>query len=109
MKKWSVRIGSEDKIIEEQPNNQCPFVAHFVPTPKFNTPIEYPPSAYDKDGHNGLPYVFYQHIDPDGLRANVQFCQLTGRKKDVFQCWNPGEWQTCIYFRGGMERAKEIE
>jgi hypothetical protein len=57
----------------------------------FNYPIPYPCT-------DGTVYTFYYHFDGFDQYYNCQFCQLIGRKRDVFECLNQSEWQKCIHY-----------
>ena len=73
---------------------ECPYVDRsFTPDPKFNTPISY------KALGSSAEYIFYDHEDGFGKITRVQFCQLIGRKRDVFECLNENEWKQCPYFK----------
>ena len=79
---------------------ECPFVDRsFTPHPEFNKAIDY------KDLGGSVNYVFYDHDDGFGKITRVQFCQLIGRKRDVFQCMNESRWRQCSHFRRS-ERAE---
>lgn len=70
--------------------SECPFVNRSItPTPAVNKPLNY------LDFGGAQDYVFYDHTDPFGKVTRVQFCQLIGRKQDVFQCMNESEWCLC--------------
>ena len=47
-------------------------------------------------------WKFWKHTDPYGYVTNVQFCKLIGRKQDVFECINDGEWRNCPHNRFGV-------
>lgn len=58
--------------------------------------------------HGGCEYIFYDHDDGFGHITRVQFCQLIGRKKDVFECLNESEWHACKAYRSkGAVEASE--
>ena len=76
--------------------SQCPFIAKFTPTPEFNEPVDYKTA-------DGGTYTFYRHDDGLGKISNVQFCELIGRKKDVFECLNENEWRCCYAYRSAMQ------
>ena len=83
---------------------QCPFIDKRPPDPKFNIPINY------RDCGGAEDYVFYDHDNGFGWLTRVQFCQMIGRKKDVFQCLNESEWRACPYYRvqrDTLERSKK--
>jgi len=75
---------------------QCPFVV--------------PESEIAKEGNKrvnysdfgGCEYIFYDHDDGFGTVTRVQFCELIGRKRDVFECLNESEWHACIHYRNKM-------
>ena len=72
---------------------ECPFIKRdFVPDPTFNKPIDY------ADLGGSEHYVFYDHDDGFGGITRVQFCQLIGRKRDVFECLNESEWRRCGHY-----------
>lgn len=87
---------NKPNVVQPHPR-ECPFVDRtFIPNPNFNIPKEYD----DADGK----YIFYLHYsgfeEQDGTTPkNVQFCKLIGRKKDVFECLNDGEWHECPYYK----------
>lgn len=79
---------------------ECPFVQrNFTPDPAFNKPIDY------ADLGGNQHYIFYAHDDGFGQVTRVQFCQLIGRKRDVFECLNESEWHACSHYRAC---AKEV-
>ena len=43
-------------------------------------------------------YIYFKHTTLDGEITNVQFCELCGRKKDIFECFNENEWKDCAYY-----------
>jgi len=74
-------------------STECPFVDRsFIPAPiELNRPCEF-------ECDDGTVYVFYDHDDGFGVHSNVQFCQLIGRKRDVFECLNEREWRACGHY-----------
>ncbi len=52
--------------------------------------------------HCGARYIYYEHDNGFGETTLVQFCKLIGRKKDVFECLNEGEWHACYAYRSGL-------
>ena len=74
--------------VEKHPN-ECPFIDRRVPDPNFNKSLTYPTPEGD--------YIFYDHDDGFGKITRVQFCQLCGRKRDIFECFNESEWRRCTY------------
>ena len=82
--------------------HECPYVdRRFVPVPEdLNIPVVYPTNDGD--------YIFYDHDDGYGEISRVQFCQLVGRKRDVFECFNESEWKACSYYRSAT-RARSDE
>ena len=76
---------------------QCPFIE---PEPNIskegNRRVNYADSG-------GADYIFYDHDDGFGNISRVQFCQLIGRKKDVFECFNESEWKQCRAYKSKME------
>ena len=77
---------------------KCPFIDRsFTPDPTFNKPITYSSPEHEDD------YIFYRHDDGFGNKSNVQFCQLCGRKRDVFQCLNESEWKRCPHYQVHMD------
>ena len=78
---------------------ECPHISKGIVADKFNKPVNY-------EDFGGIDYVFYDHTDPDGKIISVQFCQLVGRKKDVFECLNENEWQNCQAFNISKERRE---
>lgn len=72
-------------------SHECPHIDRsFVPAEDVNKPIDYKTMEFDF-------YRFYEHTDPKGKKSKVQFCELIGRKKDVFECFNTYEWKYCPY------------
>jgi len=67
---------------------ECPNIDK-NPKDKFNQPVNY------KDIGGPVDYIFYDHTDAYGNITMVQFCKRKGRKKDIFQCLNEGEWRVC--------------
>lgn len=78
---------------------ECPFVDRtFIPFPEeHNKPVDFENSA-------GV-YRFYHHFDGFDRAYPAQFCKLIGRKRDVFECLNPGEWHECSHYRA--QKASE--
>ncbi len=72
---------------------ECPYIYRSSPPDSFNKPLEYQPEA------GGDVYIYYEHDDGFGVKSLVQFCQVCGRKRDVFQCYNESEWKTCGYYQ----------
>lgn len=71
---------------------ECPFIDRGIdPNPKFNKKRVF---RFD----NGYEYVYYEHDDGFGKIYPAQFCQLVGRKRDVFQCVNIVERETCYAY-----------
>lgn len=77
---------------------ECPFINRSLKPDPFNTPINY------KDLGGPVDYIFYDHDNGFGRIARVQFCELIGRKRDVFQCLNESEWKRCPHFLVQAER-----
>jgi hypothetical protein len=74
----------------------CPFIkTDSVPNPDFNKPERF---LFD----DGSDYLYYLHSDGFGVEYPAQFCQRIGRKRDVFQCANVGEWSTCPFFESNI-------
>jgi len=81
---------------------KCPFITD----PKriernFNKAINY------KDLGGNEDYIFFDHDDGFGNISRVQFCSLIGRKKDVFECLNEGEWKNCYAYKVGIKNKKK--
>lgn len=55
----------------------------------------------------GTEYIFYDHDDGFGNVTRVQFCQLIGRKRDVFECFNEVEWRACRGYRTQVALAED--
>lgn len=89
-----------ENIVKAHPH-ECPFVDRsFVPVPEeFNIAFHYPTDEGD--------YIFYDHNDGFGEISRVQFCELMGRKRDVFECFNESEWKVCSYYRHRTENESE--
>jgi hypothetical protein len=83
--------------------NECPFVDRsFTPQPvAHNEPVDFTDKA-------GI-YRFYKHFDGFDTTYNAQFCKLIGRKRDVFECLNPGEWHECTYYRSGQSEQEPTD
>jgi len=78
---------------------ECPYIKRdFTPDPNFNVPIN------DRDLGGSVDYVFYDHDDGFGKITRVQFCQLSGRKRDVFQCLNESRWKSCPHYSRHREK-----
>ena len=81
---------------------KCPFITD----PKriernFNKAINY------KDLGGKEDYIFFDHNDGFGKITRVQFCDLIGRKKDVFECFNESEWKNCYAYKMGIKNKKK--
>lgn len=77
---------------------ECPFIdREMVVDERINKPMNY-------SDFGGADYVFYDHDDGFGNVTRVQFCQLIGRKRDIFQCLNESEWRRCPHFLTMQER-----
>jgi hypothetical protein len=72
---------------------ECPNIDKNILQNIYNVRINY------KDLGGPTDYIFYDHIDPDGVITRVQFCKKIGRKKDIFECLNENEWKECPYYR----------
>lgn len=46
---------------------------------------------------DGSKYIYYSSICSNMVK-NFQFCNLIGKKRDVFQCLNQSEWEKCPYY-----------
>jgi len=78
---------------------KCPYVSNPDKIDKrFNEPLNY------KDFGGAVDYTFFNHIDPFGKTRRVQFCELCGRKQDVFECLNESEWKNCPHYKIAKER-----
>jgi hypothetical protein len=71
---------------------ECPYIDKTIVVSRFNVPID----------HEG--YRYYRHDDGFGVISLVQFCKLIGRKRDVFECLNEGEWHHCYAYKSKVER-----
>ena len=81
---------------------ECPRIdRNFTPDPSFNRAWN-----YKTDFGGREDYVFYDHYDGQGGVVRVQYCQLIGRKRDVFQCMNESEWRQCPYYLGRASGRK---
>jgi len=81
---------------------KCPFITN----PKniernFNKAINY------KDLGGKEDYIFFDHNDGVGNISRVQFCNLIGRKRDVFECLNEEEWKNCFAYKMGIKNKKK--
>ena len=72
--------------------SECPYIEKNIIANEFNKKINY------KDLGGSEDYIFYDHGDAYGKITRVQYCQLMGRKRDVFECLNENEWQHCSYY-----------
>jgi hypothetical protein len=78
-------------------------------------PFVLPESEISKEGNTrvnyadfgGSDYIFYDHDDGFGNITRVQFCQLIGRKRDVFECLNESEWHACRTYQSMQENCDE--
>ncbi len=78
---------------------ECPLIVrNSVPNPRFNQVVDYAE-------YGGEHYEFYDHDDGYGKITRVQFCQLIGRKKNVFECLNESEWHACSHYRHSSKEA----
>ena len=76
---------------------KCPFITNPENIERnFNKAINYKSSS-------GEDYIFFDHDDGFGKITRVQFCNLLGRKKDVFECFNESEWKECYAYKSGVE------
>lgn len=84
---------------------ECPLIYRDIePNPAFiafNVPINYRDLG-------GTDYIFYDHDDGSGKITRVQFCTLIGRKRDILQCLNEGEWRKCPHYLQAA-LAKQLE
>ena len=82
---------------------ECPFIDRKInPNPSFNEPKEF---VCD----NGFVYRYYWHFDGFDKYYNCQFCQFIGRKRDVFECLNDGEWHECYVYLGNKHKLTQGE
>ena len=80
---------------------KCPFVTNPELIDRtFNKEINY------KDLGGKEDYIFFDHDDPDGNVTRVQFCELIGRKTDIFECLNEKEWKNCNVYKSGIKNKK---
>ena len=81
---------------------ECKYIERSsIPNSTSNRPISY------KDLGETEDYVYYEHDDGFGKKSLVQFCKLIGRKKDVFECLNEGEWKACLHYKIATEVEDE--
>ena len=81
---------------------ECPLINRsFTPIEEYNKRCEYSPLGSDE------VYVYYEHDDGFGKKSKVQFCQLIGRKRDIFQCFNESEWKRCPRYRAQAIREAD--
>ena len=73
---------------------ECPFIDR---ESKYESKLNKPMNYADQGGSQD--YVYYEHLDPDGVISLVQFCKGKGRKRDVFECMNEGEWKACSTYQ----------
>jgi hypothetical protein len=79
---------------------QCPYIVdskNLIIDGVFNTAKEY-------ECHDGSIYTFYYHWDGFDQYYNCQFCELIGRKRDVFECLNESEWHECYAYKSHEEK-----
>ena len=82
---------------------ECPLIKRdSVPDPRFNEPKDY--QRLDGEGGN---YRYYIHSDGFGEYYPCQFCQLIGRKRDIFECFNENEWKDCCHYQSHLWWQKE--
>lgn len=84
---------------------ECPYIDRAVqPNPTLNHRKIYEPS----DGRK--PYIYWFHSDGFGEQYPCQFCQMIGRKRDIFECFNESEWQNCAFYllRQSMDKEEAI-
>ena len=82
---------------------ECPLIKRdTVPDPRFNEPKDY--CRADGEGGN---YRYYIHFDGFDQYYPCQFCQLIGRKRDIFECFNEKEWKRCPHYRSHLRWEKE--
>lgn len=100
---------NEAKVTYKKQNEErkmkCPFVVDPNEIERnFNKPIHYKTD-------DGEEYIFFDHTSSDGFGTvtRVQFCELIGRKTDVFQCLNENEWKRCRYYQHEMTWREEQE
>lgn len=80
---------------------KCPFIVHESEIVKEgNRRINYA-------DFGGCDYIFYDHDDGFGKITRMQFCQLIGRKQDVFECLNESEWRNCYAYRVMIMMARQ--
>lgn len=56
---------------------------------------------------NGGEYVYWLHADGFGKVYPAQFCRHIGRKRDVFECLNEGEWKCCPHYISAEKRTEK--
>lgn len=74
---------------------ECPHIDRNIrPDPRFNLKKVYK-ARHDSGGKPCADYVYWLHDDGCGAQYPCQFCQLIGRKRDIFECFNEYEWKRC--------------
>ena len=80
---------------------ECPFINR---NESLNPGDEYTQVNYsDSDGT--VDYIYYACRNGNAPPILVQFCDLIGRKQDVFECLNENEWRRCPHF---LQRAEQL-
>ena len=82
---------------------ECPYINRDIrPNPAFNE------REVCVSG-GGTEYVYYIHRDGP-KQYPCQFCQMIGRKNDIFECFNESEWQNCMYYliRQSMDEGGDL-
>lgn len=83
---------------------QCPFVTDPKKIERnFNKAINY------KDLGGKEDYIFFDHDDGVGNISRVQFCNLIGRKRNVFECLNEEEWKNCYAYKNQLKKGRKIK
>ena len=75
----------------------CPFILQDVTPSDHLAPLHF---IFD----DGSDYLYYEYHDNLTIPRPVQFCKLIGRKRDVFECANVGEWTICPVFIENLKR-----
>ena len=78
---------------------ECPYIDRDIqPNPVFNRPDEFVCDS-------GFVYKYFYHFDGVDQYYNCQFCTIIGRKRDVFECLNEGEWHACPHYRRAVAKT----
>lgn len=90
---------------------ECPYINRDIkPNPAFNERKVFK-ARHDAGGEPCRDYVYWIHrVSCLGEQYPCQFCQMIGRKRDIFECFNESEWQNCGFYllRRKMDEEEQI-